>query len=75
MKTTVIGDIVNILIRTVFKIKRIYMKKIILLTVFICFMNVLAYGSNDKRERDINRFIDSYHYGNEGRNCSEIYYI
>ncbi len=49
------------------------MKKIILLTTFICLIKVIAYAGNDKMKHT-NWFIDSYKYGNNGKECSRIYY-
>jgi hypothetical protein len=49
------------------------MKKIILITAIICFINVTGYANDNKQERNMNLFVDSYHYGLSGKDCSEIY--
>ena len=50
------------------------MKKIIVITAIICSIHVLGYAKDNTQERNMTWLIDSYHYGKDGKNCSEIYY-
>jgi len=52
----------------------IEMKKIILITAILCFINVTGYPSDNKKEQHRNWLIDSYHYGQSDNECSSIYY-
>lgn len=48
------------------------MKKIILLTAIVCFIETMSYANDNKNELDTSLFIEAYHYGLSGRDCSEI---
>ena len=52
------------------------MKKILILTVFICLIKGIACAGdgNEVKIKHNAWFIDSYKYGNSGNKCSSIYY-
>ncbi|RJR18824.1 MAG: hypothetical protein C4581_05750 [Nitrospiraceae bacterium] len=51
------------------------MKKIIvMIAVVICIPIFLSYADVNEHSRNRRWLVDSYNYGKDGRNCSDIYY-
>jgi hypothetical protein len=50
------------------------MKKLLLFIALLCCIAIHAYAANDQLELHKKWLVDSYKYGKEGNDCSNIYY-